>query len=109
MNYDSFSYLFSRITSLVEGYVYNENQLKSDLILGKKVHKELKKNHALRNVYMASKTYGREQIEECQAGDIAFDFGRFTRGIGTQDPVTKLYTVNWIGSHEEFNKIRKQK
>jgi hypothetical protein len=109
INCFNFNYLIERSNALVEGYVYSEDQLKSDLTLSKKVQKELKKNHTLRAIYTATERYGREPIEECHAGNIAFDFGRFTRGIGVQDPITKQFTVNWIGSHEEFNKVRKQK
>lgn len=100
-----FEYLCERLILLESDYLYHPDFIKDkDLIITDKAEKILKKNPSLKQKYLKKKEYGKKVlIRKSNYGNIAFDFGNWVRGIGTEDPVTKKYNINWIGTHEDFN------
>jgi hypothetical protein len=108
LNVNGFNYLLERLQLVEEGYVYPEDAKITDLIFSDSAKKDLKKNPALATVINKAKRYGFEPIEKKLYGNYSIDFGRFVRGIAAKDSSGK-FVVNWVGSHEAFNNIRKRK
>lgn len=114
-NYSKYDYLLERVENflLTEAYIYDPTLKRSDIIVSKKAEKLLKKNRLLNEKYYNTEdqVFGYQPLKKVSSlGDFSFDFGSTIsysiRGLGTRDSKTKKFTLNWIGTHEEYNKIK---
>lgn len=72
------------------------------------VMKTMKKNPALRDsISSTKKQIGVERLVKCTRGDLSFKYKNSARGIGEKGKSGK-FVVNWIGSHEAYNKVKNQ-
>jgi len=108
-----FEYLIERMCLLESGYVFDPENKKSDLKLTNKAIKILKKNPVLAASFKKPGNFGFQALHRKNPyGDVSYNLGSAVgyavRGIGIRDPKTKKYIMNWVGSHEEYNKIKNQ-
>jgi len=106
-----FSYLIERMCVLESGYAFDPANKKSDLELSSKAIKILKKNPDLAASFKKPGPFGFQALHRKNPyGNISFNLGSTVgysiRGVGIRDPRTKKFIVNWIGTHEEYNKLK---
>lgn len=104
-----FSYFFERIEALEileEGY--GPAIPINELIISKKANKQLAKNPTLKRVFTTATTFNAQLLNIVTGyGAYSFAIGSL-RGLGSRSEDFK-YTLNWIGTHEEYNKEKSKK
>lgn len=125
MNVNDFDYIVERMIFLEkdEGYTYHPSYKKTDIKISDTADKNFKKNRTLNKAYFSPRNKKEHEKDEKweygwkkltvrpKWGQIAFDFGPapgfHIRGIGVENPPGSpfKYTLNWVGPHEDYNKI----
>ena len=100
----SINHLFERIETLElleEGY--GPAIPIQQLTISKKAFKQISKNHFIKRIFSSATTFNAQLLNaETIYGAYSFAI-KSLRGLGTRNK-NNTYILNWIGSHEDYNK-----
>lgn len=73
------------------------------LTISKKAFKQISKNHFIKKIYSSATTFNVQLLNvETNHGPYSFAI-KSLRGLGERNE-DNTYTLDWIGSHEDYNK-----
>lgn len=97
-------YFFERLVLLESGYYPID---KNKVFITPKAQKILDKNPSLKQAYEMGDYAGAQKLhKKCTHGQTSYEFKHNVRGIGNINKETGTFDINWIGWHEEYNKVK---
>jgi hypothetical protein len=103
------NYLFERLEILEvfeEGY--GPSLPITELTISKKALKQMSKNPNINQLYSKATTFSTQLLKATSShGIYSFAIGSL-RGLGDKSEAN-TYTLNWIGTHEDYNKEKSPK
>jgi hypothetical protein len=104
-----FEYLLERACLFEDAAYYIEY---GDWVFEPKALKLIKKNPIFNDIfakYRRSLGIKKFNLGETKYGGLSFEFPQSHRGIGRKDKETNTHYIEWVGTHQQYNKIISQR